>query len=99
MWGNITFHPRVFSEIDAIMKYYEDVADTQLADEFYLELRSAVGRAAQNPEYFHQRVGGFKRVNLQRFPYHFLFREVGDGIRILVVRHHARSPGYGTGRK
>jgi len=26
----IVFHPRVFSEIDAIMRYYEDVADPEL---------------------------------------------------------------------
>lgn len=33
-----------------------------------------------------------RRVNLQRFPYHFLFRIVGDVVRILVVRHHNRYP-------
>ena len=31
-----------------------------------------------------------RRVNLERFPYHFLFRIVGDVVRILIVRHHSR---------
>ena len=93
------FHPRVFSEIDAIMKYYEDVADSRLADEFYEEFRRKVVRAAEHPEHFNERVGAYKRINLKRFPYNFLFREIEGSIRILVVRHHSRHQDYGTRRK
>jgi hypothetical protein len=32
-------HPKVYSDIDEIMGYYERVATRQLADEFYAELR------------------------------------------------------------
>ena len=95
----VFFHPRVFLEVDAIMRYYEEVADSRLADDFYQELRGKVLEVAENPEHFNERVGGYKRANLQRFPYNFLFRETGAGIRILVVRHHARSPRYGAKRK
>jgi plasmid stabilization system protein ParE len=93
------FHPRVFSEIDAIMRYYEDVADLRLADDFYDEFRSKVLESVEHPERFSERVGGYKRVNPGRFPYNFLFREVGTSIRILVVRHHSRNPQYGAKRK
>jgi plasmid stabilization system protein ParE len=93
------FHPRVFSEVDAIMRYYEDVADSRLADDFYADFRSKVMEAVEHPERFNERVGGFKRVNLHRFPYNFLFREIGAIIRILVVRHHSRNPQYGAKRK
>lgn len=81
------------------MKYYEDVADTRLADDFYDEFRRSILHTAAHPEYINERVGRYKRVNLKRFPYSFLFREKEDHIRILVVRHHARHPGYGTKRK
>lgn len=37
----VVFHPRVFSEVDAIMRYYEDVAGPQLADDFYDEFASS----------------------------------------------------------
>lgn len=93
------FHPRVFSEVDAIMKYYEGVADSKLADDFYQEFRSKVLETAEYPERFNERVGSYKRVNLRRFPYNFLFREIEDNIRILVVRHHSRNPQYGAKRK
>ena len=96
---NVEFHPRVFAEVDAIMRYYEEVADTRLADDFYLEFRAKVLEAAECPRHFNERVGGLKRANLKRFPYNFLFRETESGIRILVVRNHARNPRYGAKRK
>ena len=96
---NVFFHPRVFSEVDAIMRYYEEVADSRLADDFYEEFRGKVLEVAENPEHFNERVASYKRANLRRFPYNFLFRETGASIRILVVRHHARNPRYGAKRK
>ena len=81
------------------MRYYEEVADSRLADEFYQEFRGKVLEASYKPEHFNERVGGYKRLNLRRFPYNFLFRETNGGIRILVVRHHARNPRYGAKRK
>jgi len=81
------------------MKYYEGIADAKLADEFYDEFRRYVIEASEHPEHFNLRVGGFKRVNLERFPYNFLFSQKEDYIRILVVRHYSRHPDFGTTRK
>ena len=53
----LVLHPKVYSDIDEIMEYYE------------------------------------------RFPYHFLFRIVGDVVRILVVWHHSRRPTVGIMRR
>ena len=95
----IVFHPSVFGEVDAIMHYYESVAGPQLADDFYREFRIYVQYASQNPEKFNERKGDYRRANLRRFPYNFLFRIREDHIRILVVRHHGRRPGFGVRRK
>jgi len=38
-------------------------------------------------------------VHPKVFPYHFLFRIVGDVVRILVVRHHGRRPTVGIRRR
>ena len=95
----IVLHPRVYEEIDAIMRYYEDAVGSSFADDFYREFRLAVLRAAAHPEHIQEQANGYKRVNLKRFPYNFLFRENQDHIRILVVRHNARHPAYGTQRK
>jgi plasmid stabilization system protein ParE len=81
------------------MDYYEDAAGPQLADEFYEELLAFFGKAADTPEAYAIRERDLRRANLERFPYHFLFRVAGDAVRILVVRHHSRRPSLGTHRR
>lgn len=95
----LVLHPKVYSDIDSIMKYYEQVASPELADEFYSELRHLMTQVARGPESFSTREQGIRRANLRRFPYHFLFRAVGEAVRILVVRHHSRRPSMGRERR
>jgi hypothetical protein len=56
------------------MEYYEQVATLELADEFYRDLRHIIQKAAERPESFAIRERDIRRVNLRRFPCHFLFR-------------------------
>jgi len=95
----IEFHKLVASDISRIMDYYEDAAGPQLADEFYGELLASFRKAADSPEAYAIRERDLRRANLERFPYHFLFRIVGDTVRILVVRHHSRRPSLGVHRR
>ena len=81
------------------MEHYERVATPELANEFYGELRQFMAGAAARPESFSIRERDIRRANLHRFPYHFLFRIVGDTVRILVVRHHRRHPSVGMERR
>jgi hypothetical protein len=48
----LVFHPKVYSDIDEIMEYYERVATRELAAEFYSELRYYMQQAAERPESF-----------------------------------------------
>jgi plasmid stabilization system protein ParE len=95
----LILHQKVYSDIGKIMDYYEQADIPELADEFYQELRHFMAEAAERPESFSIRERDIRRVNLQRFPYHFLFRIVGDMVRILVVRHHSRHPSFGIKRR
>ena len=94
-----TLHPRVYSDIDRIMAYYEQTPIPELADDFYAEVRQFMAEAANSPQSFAIRERDIRRVNLDRFPYHFLFRIVDDAIRILVVRHHRQHPSLGRSRR
>jgi len=76
----LVLHPKVYSDIDEIMGYYERVATRELAEEFYTELRHFMVKAADKPESFSIRERDIRRANLRRFPYHFLFRVVGDEV-------------------
>ena len=93
------FHPQVYADLAKIMEYYERVATPELADDFYREFRLFVEEAVGRPESFALRERDIRRANLRRFPYHFLFRVVGDAVRILVVRHHRRRPSFGVRRR
>jgi plasmid stabilization system protein ParE len=95
----LNLHHEVYSDIDKIMDYYEQADIPELGDEFYGELRHFMAEAAERPESFSIRERDIRRVNPQRFPYHFLFRIVGDRVRILVVRHHSRHPSLGIRRR
>jgi plasmid stabilization system protein ParE len=95
----LVLHPKVYSDIDQIMGYYEQVATIDLANDFYTELRHYMKAAAARPDSFAVRKRDFRRVNLHRFPYHFLFRVIGDEVRVLVVRHHGRRPSTGLRRR
>ena len=95
----LVLHPKVRADVHEIMEFYERVADAGLADDFYDEPRSFMRAAAKRPESYSTRERDLRRVNLHRFPYHFLFRTVGDTVRILVVRHHRRHPSLGIRRR
>ena len=93
----VVYHPAVQRDVSRILRHYDGIND-RLGDEFWEELNSFVKQAAANPQRFHFETQNRRRVNLRRFPYHFLFGEILDGIRITVVRHHKQNPNRGLRR-
>jgi hypothetical protein len=81
------------------MAHYEEVGGERLAEEFYAELRRFFLKVKSAPEHYAIRARDLRRVNLDRFPYHFLYRVVEDRVRVLVVRHHSRRPALATSRR
>jgi plasmid stabilization system protein ParE len=71
----------------------------KLAGDFKGELRRVIAMAGANPNRFHTVKPGFHRANLKRFPYHFIYRETPEGIRVTLVRHHRRNPDVGMQRQ
>jgi plasmid stabilization system protein ParE len=95
---SVTFHPEVASDLAEAAHRYDSVSH-RLADQFLEEFRRLVRVAAENPHRFHPVGRGFRRANLRRFPYHFLYRVLPDGIRVTLVKHHRRDPDYGLARE
>jgi plasmid stabilization system protein ParE len=81
----------------AIQRYR--AVSERLGKEFKAELRRLITMAAANPSRFHPIKPGFHRANLKRFPYHVIYREISDGIRVMLVRHHRRNPELGMERE
>ena len=83
--------------VSNILRHYDGI-NARLGDEFWAELSLFIQKATENPTRFHLESPGRRRVNLNRFPFHFLYREIPGGIRITVVRHHKQHPKQGARR-
>lgn len=94
---SVEFHPAVEQDVSEALQRYDAVSQ-KLGDEFRTELGQMISLASANPNRFHQIKTGFHRVNLYRFPYHFIYRQITGGIRVILVRHHHRNPDYGMKR-
>lgn len=97
MSREILYHTSIQTEIREILDHYESV-DTKLADDFWDELTNAFDYARRFPTRQHFDPSGRRRVNLTRFPYHFLFKASKTHIKVTVVKHNSRHPGFGTRR-
>jgi hypothetical protein len=94
---NIEYHPAVVGDVTEAVCFYEALSK-RLANDFLHEFYQCVDLAASNPERYHQIKLGMHRLNLKRFPYHFIYRRTASGIRITLLRHHRRHPDYGLER-
>ena len=95
---NVEYHPAVERDVAEALKRYDEVSPV-LGEEFKKELRNLISLAAANPGRFHPLKSGFRRANLRRFPCHFVYRELPNGIRVTLVRHHKRHPDFGLERE
>lgn len=93
----VAYHPAVQGDFSRILRYYDRIS-RRLGDAFWEELLATIEVAAGASGRFHLVEQGRRRANLKRFPYHFLYRIVAQGIRVLVVRHDERHPSYGKRR-
>jgi plasmid stabilization system protein ParE len=89
---------KVYLDLLEIMEHYDDEGGTELAASFYAEFRRYAEAAAERP-YSFPSYGEYRRVNLSKFPHHFLF-EILDktAIRIAIIRHDRRHPDFGLNR-
>ena len=94
----VEYHPAVEQDTAEALQRYRPVSP-KLRDEFKAELRRVIKMAASKPGRFHLIEPGLHRANLKRFPYHVVYRELADGIRVMLVRHHRRHPDFGMERE
>ena len=94
----VVYHPRVRKDVSQAQRRYDRIS-VRLGDEFWEELMALIDKAASNPLRYRIYSEPLRRANLKRFPYHFLFRVVSEGIRVTVIRHNKRHPGFGLDRR
>ncbi len=89
---------KVYTDLLEIMEYYDTKGGPGLAADFYAQFRLYAKKAGERP-YSFPKAGELRRVNLHKFPHHFLFQILDDKtVRILIVKHNRRHPALGLDR-
>ena len=99
MAGRVIFHRLVQRDMDGILRYYREEASDSVAERFFDTFLQTVDLAVSNPKGFHFANPVYRRADLTGFPYHFLYRELSQGIRVVVLRHDRRHPSFGIRRR
>ena len=69
-----------------------------LASAFLAEFTRVAGLLVGNPSLGTPTNGALRVHPMRRFPYSLVYRTAPEGVRILVVGHQHRRPGYWRGR-
>lgn len=79
--------------------FYKQQASPLVASRFLDEFERVAELLAANPG-FGTPLDEQRRIYpLRTFPYSVIYRQTGETIRVLVVRHQHRIPTYGRGRR
>ena len=95
----VIFHRLFQKDLTAALRYYDEEGGSKLGDRFVEEVDAVVDRITGNPKRFHFVAEGIRRAPLRSFPYHILFEESGDRVKILILRHDKRHPRFGMTRR
>jgi plasmid stabilization system protein ParE len=95
--------------LEIIPAAQQDIANTAnyhrtrqpgIEHEFLAEIEKAVTTIVENPLLFEQGKHGIRPCLVNRFPYADFYRlQDAATVRITLVRHHSRHPGFGMRRK
>ena len=95
----LEYHPLTVSDLNNAISYYNQQR-AGLGEEFRSEIHAAIETIRTNPFRFSVVEQDIRRCFVRRFPYGILFRIINDEkVRVLIIRHHRRRPGFGLRRQ
>lgn len=94
----ITLHPAAERDLLDAAAFYEREGSPALAARFVAEFKRMGALLTEQPEIGSPRSRGRRGFAMSIFPYTLIYRVGGEEIKILVVKHDSRHPGYGGAR-
>jgi toxin ParE1/3/4 len=94
----VALHPAAEAEIADAAAFYARTASPAVAAKFVAEIERVARVLAEFPALGAPRRNGRRGFGLSIFPYTVIYRAHGDRLLVLVVKHDARRPGYGSSR-
>lgn len=94
-----TLHAKAEDDLTAAVDFYEKEAGRIVADRFISEFERVANLLVEHPGLGTPTAKGRQVFPFQIFPYSVVYRHIDGVVRILVVRHQHRKPGFGSTRR
>lgn len=94
----ITLHPDADRDIEEAAAFYEREGSAILAARFIAEFKKLSRLLIEHPNIGSARSRGRRGFSMSVFPYTVIYRASTEEIKILVVKHDRKRPGYGGTR-
>ena len=96
---NLELHPAAETDVEDAAEFYKREGSPALAARFIQEFKRVSNLLLRNPTFGPPQPRGRRSFSLDAFPYSVIYRQIDDGIKILVVKHDNRRPGFGNSRR
>ena len=94
-----SLHPGAEQDIANALDFYTEHAGPLVARRFLDEFERVAALVVRHPDIGTPTTKGRRVFPLRVFPYSVVYRSLESGIRIIVVRHQHRKPGFGGARR
>ena len=94
-----SLHPGAEHDIANALDFYKEQAGLVVAERFLEEFERVAKLLVEYPDLGTPTTRGRRTFPLKVFPYSVVYRNLESSIRILIVRHQHRKPGYAGGRR
>lgn len=94
-----SLHQGAEQDVADALDFYTEQAGLPVAQRFLDEFERVAKLLVMHPGFGTPTTKGRRVFPLRVFPYSVIYRSLETGIRIIVVRHQHRKPGYGGARR
>ena len=94
----ITLHPGAEQDIQEAAVFYEREGSSVLAARFVAEFKRLSNLLIEHTDIGSPRTKGRRCFSMSVFPHTVIYRAGAYGIKVLVVKHDRKRPGYGGAR-
>lgn len=94
-----SLHPGAEHDIANALDFYSEQAGLVVAERFLEEFERVARLLVEHLGLGTPTTRGRRTFPLKVFPYSVVYRKLESSIRILIVRHQHRKPGYAGGRR
>lgn len=94
----ISLHPAAEQDIHNAAAFYEREGSAMLAARFVAEFKQLTSLLLRHPELGAPRNNGRRALAMNVFPYTVIYRFHSAEIKVLVVKHDRKHPGFGANR-